>query len=165
VAVMRAVRNVYIVEQSKGHKLIRLSGISEDTDTRSIKEEISSADDWKCEARRLEMQGKDEQADAIRKNILTVEKPGWEPMTFELYQSVKKDALNPELFNKKAKDRLFDFALVYNQTLIMEQLADLKYKRAGYYETERGSIFRKHYQYYRDDNVKMIISIIYQKIS
>lgn len=160
VAVTRAVKNVYIVEQSKGHKLIRLSGISEDTDARSIKEEISSADDWKREARRLEMQGKDEQADAIRKNILTVEKPGWEPMTFELYQSVKKDALDPELFNKKAKDRLFDFALVYNQTLIMEQLADLNYKRAGYYEAERGSIFRKYYQYYREDNVKMIIPLI-----
>ena len=160
VAVTRAVKNVYIVEQSKGHKLIRLSGISEDTESPIIKEEISSANDWKREARRLEMQGKSEQADAIRKNILTVDKPGWQPMTFELYQSVKKDALNPELFNKKAKDRLFDFALVYNQTLVMEQLADLKYKRAGYYEAERGSIFRKHYQYYRDDNVKMVIPFI-----
>ena len=134
VAVTRAVKNIYIVEQSKGHKLIRLSGISEDADVRSIKEEVSSADDWKREARRLEMQGKNEQADAIRKNILIVEKPGWEPMTFELYQSIKKDALDPELFNKKAKDRLFDFALVYNQTLVMEQLADLMYKRAGYFE-------------------------------
>ena len=160
VAVTRAVKNVYIVEQSKGHKLIRLSGISEEADARSIKEEVSSADDWKREARRLEIQGKNEQADAIRENILTAGKPGWEPMTFELYQSVKKDALNPETFNKKAKDRLFDFALVYNQTLVMEQLADLKYKRAGYYEAERGSIFRKHYQYYREDNVKMIIPLI-----
>jgi hypothetical protein len=160
VAVTRAVKNIYIVEQSKGHKLIRLTGISEDTDTRNIKEEVSSADDWKREARRLEMQGKTEQADAIRKNILTVEKPGWEPMTFEIYQSVKKDALDPGIFNKKAKDRLFDFALVHNQTLVMEQLADLKYKRAINYETERGSIFRKHYQYYREDNVKMIIPFI-----
>jgi len=160
VAVTRAGKNVYIVEQSKGHKLIRLSGISEDADARSIKEEVSSADDWKREARRLEKQGKNEQADAIRKNILTVEKPGWEPMTFEIYQSVKKDALDPGTFNKKAKDRLFDFALVHNQTLVMEQLADLKYKRAVNYETERGSIFRKHYQYYRDDNVKMIIHFI-----
>jgi len=160
VAVTRAINNVYIVEQLKAHKLIRLTGISEVADTRSIKEEVSSADDWKREARRLEMQGKNEQADAIRKNILTFEKPGWEPMTFEIYQSIKKDALNPELFNKKAKDRLFDFALVYNQSLIMEQLTDLKYKRAGNYESERGSIFRKYYQYYREDNVKMIIPLI-----
>ena len=160
VAVTRAVENVYIVEQSKGHKLIRLSGISEDAEARSIKEEVSSADDWKREARRLEMQGKNEQADAIRNNILTFEKPVWKPMTFEIYQSVKKAALDPLTFNKKAKDSLFDFALVHNQTLVMEQLADLKYKRAGNYESERGSIFRKYYQYYREDNVKMIIPFI-----
>lgn len=160
VAVTRAVKNVYIVEQSKGHKIIRLSGISEDAEARSIKEEVSSADDWKREARRLEMQGKNEQADAIRNNILTFEKPVWKPMTFEIYQSVKKAALDPLTFNKKAKDSLFDFALVHNQTLVMEQLADLKYKRAGNYESERGSIFRKYYQYYREDNVKMIIPFI-----
>ncbi|HQK71360.1 MAG TPA: hypothetical protein PL101_09640 [Bacteroidales bacterium] len=106
------------------------------------------------------MQGKNKQADAIRKNILTVEKPSWEPITFELYQSLKKEALNPELFNKKAKDRLFDFALVYNQSLIMEKLADLKYKKAEKWESERGSIFRKYYQYYREDNIKMIIPLI-----
>ena len=53
----------------------------------------------------------------------------------------------PDLFNKNAKDRLFDFALVYNQTLIMEKLADMKYRRAENYESERGSIFRKYYQY------------------
>ncbi len=160
VAVTRAVKNVYIVEQAKGHKLIRLSGISEDTDTRYIKEEVSSADDWKREARRLEMQGKTEQADAIRKNILTVEKPEWEPMTFEIYQSLKKDALDTKNFNKKAKDKLFDFALIHNRLLIMDQLADLKYKRAGNYETERSSLFRKHYQYYKEDNVKMMIPFI-----
>jgi len=160
VAVTRAVKNIYFVEQSKGHKLISLAGISEETATSGIKEDISSTDDWKREARRLELQGKKEQADAIRNNILSLEKPPWEPMTYEIYQSVKKTALDPENFNKKAKDRLFDFALVYNQTLVMEQLADLKYKRAANYETERGSIFRKYYHYYREDNVKMIIPLI-----
>jgi hypothetical protein len=32
--------------------------------------------------------------------------------------------------------------------------------RAVNYKTERGSIFRKYYQYYREDNVKMIIPLI-----
>jgi len=160
VAVTRAVRNIYIVEQSKGHKLIKLTGISEETGTQSLKEEVSSADDWKREARRLEMQGKNEQADAIRKNVLSFEKTSWESMTYEIYQEVKKAALDKNTFNKKSKDHLFDFALVHNQTLVMEQLADLKYKRALNYETERGSIFRKYYQYYREDNTKIIIQLI-----
>ncbi len=160
VAVTRAVTNVYIIEQAKGHKLVKLSGISEDAATSDIKEEVSSADDWKREARRLEMQGKTEQAEAIRKNILTVEKPNWESMTLELYQAVKKEALDPQNFNKKAKDKLFDFALIHNQYIVMEQLANLNYKRAANIQVERGSIFRKYYQFFKDDNVKMIIPLI-----
>ncbi|MEI6434627.1 MAG: UvrD-helicase domain-containing protein [Bacteroidota bacterium] len=157
VAVTRAVKNVYIVENTRGHKLVRLMNIVEDTKERIIKEEVSSSDDWKREARRLEMQGKTEQAEAIRKNILVTSTPNWESMTFERYIAVKKAALDPENFNKKAKDRLFDFALIHNQAMLLEKLAGLKYKRAENYESERGSIFRKYYHYYKEDNLKMII--------
>jgi hypothetical protein len=160
VAVTRSVKNVYIVEQARGHRLVKLLGISEDTIKQPIKEDVSTADDWKREARRLEMQGKAEQAEAIRKNILSFEKPGWEPITFDVYQNLKKEASDPQNFNKKAKDKLFEFALVYNLPLMMEQLAGLKYKRAENYEAERGSLFRKHYQYFKEDNAKMIVSSV-----
>ena len=160
VAMTRAVKNVYIVERAKGHKLVQLLEISEVAIAQNIKEDISSTDEWKREVRRLEMQGKAEQADAIRKNIFTTEIPNWEAMTYDLYKSVKKEALDPVSFNKKAKDKLFDFALLHNQVYIMNQLAELKYKRAENYESERGSLFRKHYQYYKEDNVKMIIPFI-----
>ena len=157
VAITRAVKNVYIVEHTRGHKLIRLLNIEEDSKERIIREEVSSPDDWKREARRLEMQGKTEQADAIRKNILVTTTPNWEPMTFEKYLETKKAALDQENFNKKAKDRLFDFALIHNQTIILEKLAGLKYKRADNYELEHGSIFRKYYHYYKEENLKMVI--------
>jgi len=156
VAITRAVKNVYIVEQTRGHKLIHLLGISEEIRERVIKEDISSADDWKREARRLEMMGKSEQADAIRKNILVTATPNWEPMTNEKYMALRNEAFDPGHFNKKAKDQLFDFALIHNQTYILEKLAGLNYRRAEKYENERGSIFRKYYQYYREDNLKMV---------
>jgi len=157
VAITRAVKNVYIVEKTRGHKLIGLLGISEEVKERVIREDVSSADDWKREARRLEMMGKAEQAEAIRKNILVTVKPNWEPMTIEKYMNVREEALNPEQFNKKAKDQLFDFALIHNQVLILEKLAGLNYRRAEKYEAERGSLFRRYYQYYRDDNLKMVV--------
>jgi len=156
VAITRAVKNVYIVEKTRGHRLIGLLGISEAPRERVIKEDISSADDWKREARRLDMMGKIEQADAIRKNILVTVKPNWEPMTLDRYWKIREEALHPDQFNKKAKDHLFDFALIHNQHVILEKLADLNYRKAGQYENERGSIFRKYYQHYRDDNVKMV---------
>jgi hypothetical protein len=156
VAITRAVKNVYIVEKTKGHKLPGLLGISENSRDRVIKEDVSSADDWKREARRLEMMGKSEQAEAIRKNILVTVKPSWIPMTMEKYLTSRKEALDPEHFNKKAKDQLFDFALIHNQTLILEKLAGLNYRRAEKYEDERSSIFRKYYHHYREDNLKMV---------
>lgn len=156
VAITRAIKNVYIVEKTRSHRLISLLGISEEIKERIIKEDISTVDDWKREARRLEMMGKAEQSEAIRKNILVTVKPSWEPMTRERYMAVREEALNPEQFNKKAKDHLFDFALIHNQTLILEKLAGLNYRRAEKPENERGSIFRKYYQYYRDDNLKIV---------
>ncbi|MCX6268061.1 MAG: hypothetical protein NTW16_11980, partial [Bacteroidetes bacterium] len=156
VAITRAVKSVYIVEKTKGHKLISLLGISEDVRVRAIREEVSSADDWKREARRLEQMGKAEQAEAIRTNILVTAKPNWEPLTPERYMTLRKEALDPEHFNKKAKDHLFDFALIHDQRLILEKLASMNYRRAEKYEDERGSIFRKYYQHYRDDNLKMV---------
>jgi hypothetical protein len=160
VAVTRAVKNVYVVEQSGGHKLVRLLGILEDKPPVTLKEEISSSDDWKREARRLEMQGKKEQAEAIRNGILGTVKPDWEPMTFELYSKTKQEALDPDNFNKKAKDRLFDFALLHNRGLLIHQLAGLKYKRAENPESERKSLFRKYYQNYRDDSIKQLIPLL-----
>jgi hypothetical protein len=160
VAITRAVRNVYIIEKSRGHKLPALLGISEISRERAIKEDVSTTDDWKREARRLEKMGKSEQAEAIRKNILVTEKPNWTPMTVDRYLTVRKEALEPEHFNKKAKDQLFDFALIHDQRLILEKLAALHYKRAEKYADERSSILRKYYQYYRDDNMKMIVQEI-----
>lgn len=157
VAITRAVKNIYIIEQSKGHKIIRLLGISEVIQSTVIKEDISSPDDWKREARRLEMQGKTEQADAIRKDILTVETPPWEPITMERYLALMKEALDPDKFNKKAKDKLFDFVLLQNQFFIIEKLAGLQYKRAEHFESERGSLFRKYYQNYKEDKLKLIL--------
>jgi len=160
VAVTRAIKNIYIVEQSRGHKFISLLGVAEGTFIQNFKEDVSSADDWKREARRLEMRGKIDQAEEIRRNIIGTQKPDWEPITLEVLQAVKKSALDPENYNKKSKDRLFDFSLVHNHIIVMEQLAELKYKRAENYKSEQSSIFRKYYQHYREDNVKMIVPLL-----
>lgn len=157
VAITRAVKNVYIIEKIRGHNLLGLPGVSEQGGDRIIKEDISTAEDWKREARRLEMMGKTEQAESIRKNILVTVKPNWVPMTVESFRTLRQEALDPVHFNKKAKDQLFDFALIHNQTFILEKLAGLNYRRAEKYELERSSIFRKYYQHYRDDNLKMVI--------
>jgi Viral (Superfamily 1) RNA helicase len=156
VAMTRAVRNLYVVETSQKHPLLTLLGFDNLKQQLDLKEQKSSLDDWQKEARRLEMQGKTEQADLIKQSILGNQKTPWVPITWEELGNLREQALNPEVFNKKAKDRLFDFALIYNDHNIIEQLVALKYKRAEKGQHERSSIMRRVYLAYNADDIKKL---------
>lgn len=156
VAITRAVKNVYLVEPTSKNRLLELLKLSHSTQAKAFAETVSSDEDWKREAIRLEKQGKKEQADAIRKNILHYQTPNWEVITSEVLQQITTNALNPDVFNKKAKDRLFEYALIYNQPYYIEQLKDQAYKRANDLKAEHQGLFRRYYQAYRDDNVRSV---------
>lgn len=156
VAMTRAVSNLYVVESNHKHPLLELLGFANLRQNLDMKEQKSSLDEWQREARRLEMQGKTEQADLIRHNILGNQKTPWTPITWEELKNLKVEALQPELFNKKAKDRLFDFALIYNDYDIIRQLSELKYRRADRHEAERSAIFRRVYAPFSADDVKKV---------
>ncbi len=156
VGMTRSIKNLYILETSKKHDILSLLDLVETEQQINIKAEVSSLDDWKEEARKLEMQGKKEQADDIKKNILQLKKPDWEPITHENIAELKKNALDPNAFNKKAKDLLFMYALLYNDHESITGLARLNYKKAEHPEFERNSINRKYYSNYNSDNVKAI---------
>ncbi|MFW5823138.1 MAG: UvrD-helicase domain-containing protein, partial [Tangfeifania sp.] len=154
VGITRSVKNLYILESSSKHTILSLLGLVETKEKINIKEEVSSLEEWNEEARKLEMQGKKEQADEIKKNILELKKPDWEPITRESLGKLKENALDPDFYNKKAKDLLFMYALLYNDHDSISRLAGLKYKRAEHPEYERNTINRKYYSNYNNDNVK-----------
>lgn len=70
VALTRATHNVYLVEEHVKHPLWSLLALSHEEEELSIKEAASSLDEWQKTAHLLEKQGKQEQADAIREQIL-----------------------------------------------------------------------------------------------
>lgn len=156
VAITRAVRNLYIIERSQKHPFLELLGLVHVRQNLDMAEQKSSLEDWQREARRLEIQGKTEQADQIRQKILGNQKTPWTPITFDELKNLKSEALNPDVFNKKAKDRLFDFALIYNDDDIIRALSELKYRRADRPDLERTSIFRRTYAQYSTDDVKKV---------
>lgn len=156
VAMTRAVRNLYVIETSQKHPLLELLKLIETKQKLDLAEQKSSFEDWQREARRLEMQGKNEQADLIKQNILGAQKTPWTPITPEELPRLKEEALNPAHFNKKAKDRLFDFALMYHDYDTIRQLAELKYRRAEKPEAERNSIFRRSYAQYAADDIRKV---------
>jgi UvrD-like helicase C-terminal domain len=128
VGITRAVKNLYLIEKNAKHPILRLLGLLKTKETVQITASKSSVEDWKKEARKLEIQGKQEQSDAIRKMIALQEnKPHLSP---EELEALKKEALNPEHFNNQAKKKLYQYAISSGEMHLIVQLNALKYPEA-----------------------------------
>lgn len=66
VAITRAVKNIYLIEKDVEHPLIKLLGANDSQDAGAVEQEQSTLQEWQSEARKLELQGRQEQADNIR---------------------------------------------------------------------------------------------------
>jgi hypothetical protein len=160
VAITRGIKNIYLVEASQKHRMLQLLQLVEAKSDVKISGNVSSAEEWKKEADKLEKQGKKEHAEEIRQVFFSQQAPDWEPLTNANLEKLKKEALDPVLFNKKAKDRLFAYALIYDEFEIIDKLAKLKYRRAEDKENEFGSVFRKYYSEYKNNDLKQIARLI-----
>jgi hypothetical protein len=156
VAMTRAVKNLYVLETNKKHALLELLGLTNFSSQVTVKEQTSTNEDWQKEARRLEMQGKKEQADAIRKDILQIKPVPWTVMMPENLQTFIDNALNPQHFNKKGKDALFEYAAFYNTILYYEKLSELKYRDAdeANWQREKTAVLNKKLTFYKRDDLR-----------
>ena len=153
VAITRAVKNLYVIEKNKKHELLELLDLTQFQQQVGMKEQQSSLEEWQREARKLEMQGKQEQAEEIRKSILHVQKVPWTTIELRDLAQLKTDALNTERFNKKAKDRLFEYAIFYEEPELCWKL-QTSYPRAKQWETETPRRMRAVLNDYYSDKVK-----------
>jgi hypothetical protein len=127
VGITRAVKNLYIVEKNHKHPLLELLGLADFSAQSSITSQSSSKDEWQQEARRLEKQGKTEQAEAIREQILQIKPVPWPVIDRKAFPELRRQALNPEVFNKKSKDKLLYMSIYYSFFNYAQQMADLKH--------------------------------------
>ncbi|MDM7997954.1 MAG: DUF1186 domain-containing protein [Acidobacteriota bacterium] len=149
VAMTRAVQNLYIIEQDTGHRLFRLLGL--DLPGREVKLKVrdSTAEEWQAEARRLELQGKKEQAEAIRRRILETQPVPWPVITPDGLPQLEAEALNPQSYNRQAKMLLFEYAVMYSLPRLYPKLAALQFRPAFRVESERAAIENKYTQDYQ----------------
>ncbi len=110
VALTRAVDIVYLVESDSEHPLLGLLGVVCGEDVTMVSAQASSLSDWQKEARRLELQGKQEQADAIRKHILRAAPVPWPVLDRAGFRQTHERAFAPRSVYNKAKQHLFEFA-------------------------------------------------------
>ncbi len=161
VAVTRAMRNLYVVESREKHELLALLGLTAFREKVDVQVQASTDEEWRLEARKLELQGKTEQADAIRKGILAQQVPDWEVLRPDGLEGLRQQALHGEQYNKKAKDRLFEYALLYDDSVLVAELAALRDKQRyapahNPVEAERKNLLRKRYQPYVMDNFREV---------
>src|SRR5215510_5665807 len=106
VAVTRAMENLYLIEANPGQRLFEVLGLKRWEERLTLVEHGSSLEEWRQEARRLELQGKQEQADAIRTQILKLKDVPWKVLQGETLRTLERQAF--ESSDKKAKWELFE---------------------------------------------------------
>ena len=110
VAITRAVESLYLVEGDQNHPLLQLLEVRDSGDKVDMQAQASSREDWEREAHRLELQGKQEQADAIRQNVLRTRPVPWPVWNAELLAASAERAYGKEI-SVKPRQQLLDMAL------------------------------------------------------
>ncbi len=158
VALTRAIRNLYLIESDSGHPLLALLGIEQGTEQVKVEAKASSLDAWQMEARKLELQGKQEQADAIRQGILRQT-----PVPWPVFDAARLRATLTKVFREQApggktRQQLYDYAACYDEPVLAKWLArEGRYEAARGYPQQRAVLARKHYLPYFQPRFKDIL--------
>ncbi len=136
VAMTRAVETLTLVEQDTGHPLLGLLGLQlGESAAQPVAK--SSQDEWAQEARRLELQGKAEQAQAIRDAFLQHKPVPWTPWSRALIEELAPKALDPKNPSSKPRQTLFDYALWHGQHEWVQSLGEAGFAPARALMEER----------------------------
>ncbi len=160
VAMTRAVRRLYLVETDTHHPLLALLGLEEAGHEPRVVVQESSAEDWQREARRLELQGKQEQAEAIRKHVLHQHSVPWQVLDVPRFTEVAQKALDPACVSSKLRRQLLEYALVYHEHDVVERLALLVETHPAALKALLPSVLRKHRAAYESRNLKEALRLV-----
>jgi hypothetical protein len=157
VALTRAIKRVYFIETVSQHALLDLLGLHPTTELIAIELQESSLDEWQKEAKRLEMQGKQGQAEAIRHTILQTQPVPWKIVTTEYVKELEKSALNPDKKDKEARLLLFEYAMHYQQFKYFADLAAVGFTPALKPKKDYDLLARKYFMWYSSNNTSAVI--------
>jgi hypothetical protein len=117
VAMTRAVETLTVVEQDTAHPLLGLLGLQLTAmgDAALAPTKASTQEEWAQEARKLELQGKAEQAQAIRSTFLQHKPVPWTPWSRALIEELAPKAMDPKNPSSKPRQTVFDYAVWHGQ--------------------------------------------------
>jgi len=160
VAITRAIKNIYLIERRPDHSLLQLMGLHDAQDSLEMAEQESCFEEWREEARKLELQGKQDQADEIRSQILKQKEISWQPLTGESLQDLHDRAIVD--LNKKAKLYLFEYALLHHDTWFLSELMDVDFAPAKRWAKGIPILNRKYFTAYTLKSSKAVLQQVDQ---
>ncbi len=130
VAVTRAVERLYLIESDTNHPLIGMLGVRNARENVTVDVKQSTIEEWQAEAHRLELQGRQEQADEIRRDILKTQPVPWEVCTPERVMQLIARATDQKEVSQKPRKTLLEYALFYDEPRLIDMLAKSGFDRA-----------------------------------
>ena len=157
VALTRATRNLYLIESDMQHPLLSLLDLSAGGQV-NVEARQSTLEDWQKEARKLELQGKQEQAEAIRRGILRQT-----PVPWPVFDQARTQELLIKVFREQApgarhRQQLFDIATCHDLPVLAAGLVrEARFDVAQAFDAQRATFGRKTYVTYFARNFKDIL--------
>ena len=162
VALTRAVRNLYLIESDTAHPLFGLLDLSA-AGTAQVQASQSTLEDWQKEAHKLELQGKQEQAEAIRRTILKQSPPPWPVLDEPAVRALLVKVFRERAVGDKQKRRLNEYAAFHDEPELAAYLA----REAGIgvpqsggaqrFKEQRSALKRKYLAPYAARNFKDVL--------
>ncbi len=158
VALTRAVRNVYWVEADVEHPLLRLLKLQAARTDVKVETRAATSEEWQMEARRLELQGKQEQADAVRARVLREQTVPWTVFNDPWLRASLGQVFDKQVPGGKIRQQLFEYAAYFDEPVLAHWLAQEDgYARAEGFEKQRSAIIGKHLNDYRSRVFKGVL--------
>lgn len=163
VALTRAVKNLYLIESDTAHPLFGLLGLAAAEGAAQVDAKQSSLEDWQKEARRLELQGRQEQAEAIRRTVLRETPPPWPVLDEPAVRDLLVKVFRERAVGDKQKRRLNEYAAFHDEPELASYLAQETDFGVAHcsgrdaFEQQRMAISRKHLAPYAARNFKDVL--------
>ena len=157
VALTRAVKNLFVIESDTGHPVFGLLDLVVGEPAK-VGANQSSLEDWQKEARKLELQGKLEQADAIRNTILKQIPPPWPVFDENKVIETLIKVFREQVPGNKLKQQLYEYAACHDEPELATWLAkEANFVMGSMFSQQRSTLGRKSYVPYFSRNFKDVL--------
>jgi hypothetical protein len=163
VALTRAIKNLYLIESDTAHPLFGLLDLGLASGESQVEAKQSSLEEWQKEAHKLELQGKQEQAEAIRRTILKQTPPPWPVLDEPAVRDLLIKVFRERAIGDKQKRRLHEYAAFHDEPELAAYLA----REVGFgiatqfgvegYSQQRDAVNHKYFAAYSTRNFKEVL--------